>query len=87
MRWLVTAEHCSGRSVGHPCLKGVYSDPTDGFDEIIEADSEESAIDLGMTALEQLVEEANSCDCERQLSPGGEQWWDSVALHAEFLDD
>lgn len=83
MRYRVTAEHTQGKSVDHPCTKGVYSDPADKLDLEVEAADESAAIAAGVKWLEERCAEMAECDCRRKLAPGGNAWWNSVAVHAE----
>lgn len=83
--WVVTAEHCSGKSVGHPCIDGVYSDPTDGFVVIVAATDEEAAEIKAYRELEWIIEESTPCKCRRHEHAGGNSWWSSVALDARQI--
>lgn len=76
----ITAEHCNGESVDHPCTKGIYSDPTECFERVVEAETEQAAIDAGQDLLAELVDGAEPCDCRRKCQPGSDRWWNSVAL-------
>ena len=80
MKFTATAEHCSGGSVGHPCRTGVYSDPTDSWQDDVEGDTIDAAQDAAHNRLRSIVDECESCDCERKLSPGWDSWWNSVAI-------
>lgn len=80
MKFKATAEHSGGASVGHPCKTGVFSDPTDSWEETIEADDIDDARDKAQTALESIVEEAEECHCQRKRQAGGERWWNSVSI-------
>lgn len=82
MLWRITAEHCWGKSVDHPCRKGVFSDPTDGFELEVEAADEDAARDAGVKALERIVQDAPVCDCQRQKQAGSRDWWESVCVSA-----
>jgi len=82
----VTAEHCGGASVSHPCKGGVYTDPAELLNDDVVRDSEAEAIQYGFTALERLVDDSIPCGCSQQLSPGGRRWWNSLSIHAEQLD-
>ena len=82
--FVINAEHTSGQSVGHPCTKGVYSDPSDSLCGCtVEAASEEQAERLAWEKLRELVEAAKPCDCHRKLEPGFNRWWDSVTVSVE----
>ena len=83
MKWTATAEHCGGGSVGHPCRRGVYSDPTDGWEEEVEGKTIKDGERAAFTALKLEVDAAEPCDCERKLSPGCESWWNSVSITLE----
>ena len=87
MRYQLTAEHSSGKSVGHPCTTGVYDDATERLDGTVEAETKHEAEQLGMDTLEQIVDESEPCDCSRRLSPGGETWWESVCVSAEEVTE
>lgn len=78
----LTAEHTSGQSVSHPCRSGVYDDPVNTFDEIVEAESAEEAERIGLTRLMVAAQEASPCDCARQLQPGSDSWANSVIVTA-----
>lgn len=80
----VTARHCSGKSVSHPCRPGVYDDPTDNFDEMIGATSHDEAINQGYAILREMVASYEPCACRRGLNPGSEAWWESVSLSARL---
>lgn len=82
--YYVWAEHCSGASVGHPCLTGVFSDPTDQWSEEIEAESEEAAQEIGKQRLAKIVEDSQPCACRRHEQAGSDRWWNSVALIASL---
>lgn len=79
-RYRITAEHSCGKSVSHPCVDGVYSDPTDDFDLEIEACDESEAERKGLAELVALADAAEPCKCRRRLSPGSDAWVGSVAL-------
>lgn len=83
----VTAEHGNGKSVGHPCRHGVYSDPTDSFEMSVEASDENDAISIATRELEKRVKSWPACDCRRQCQPGSNDWWDSVSIIAEEEKD
>lgn len=78
MKFTATAEHTGGKSVGHPCSKGVHSDPTDSWQAHVEAATVDLAQDQAYRLLAADVAEAETCDCRRQLRAGSEAWWDSV---------
>lgn len=80
MKFIVTAEHTAGRSVDHPCTRGVYSDPTNHFQITVEVNDLLDAISRGHTELETIVTDSNPCDCHRKRRPGGREWWDSVIV-------
>lgn len=88
-----TAEHTSGASVDHPCTTGIYSDPTDVFDEQVEAENQEAAHEEAMRRLEEIVDGRDPCRCQRKLEPGSNSWWDSICIscsripYPDFLDD
>jgi len=84
--WRVTAEHCGGASVGHPCTTGVYSDPTDSFSEVVAAATEEEAIDKGQAMLAALVDGWEPCACKRHEKPGWDRWWNSVTMSAAEIN-
>lgn len=81
MKWIATAEHCNGKSVSHPCTKGVYPDPTDDFQTTIEGMRREAAQDEAQARLLEIVRHVKPCDCSRQLEPGSDAWWNSVQEH------
>lgn len=85
MFYKITAEHCSGGSVGHPCTKGIYSDPTDDFEVRVETDTQEDAEVLGAERLRDRVDTWGACDCQRKRLPGSNAWWASVAIIAEQI--
>lgn len=78
----IWAEHTDGASVGHPCRKGIYSDPTDQFSETVDAENEDAAREIGQKRLQAIVDEAETCQCERHLAPGWDSWWNSVTIIA-----
>lgn len=80
MNFTATAEHTSGASVGHPCTRGVYSDPTDMWQEEIEADGLSEANEKAHAALSKIVEEYDPCNCQRKEQPGSNRWWASVSI-------
>lgn len=80
MKFIATAEHTAGTSVGHPCSKGIYSDPTDHWEEDIEARDEEDAQHKAFKSLQKLVSDYPACDCRRKLEPGSNRWWNSVIV-------
>ena len=80
MRFTATAEHCGGGSVGHPCRKGVFSDPTDSWQEDVTAASLKEAEQAAHSALARIVEDSERCDCERQRQAGSNDWWNSVTI-------
>lgn len=88
-RYNITAEHTNGKSVGHPCTTGVYSDPVDSFEMEWETDDatgtpsydlEEAAERAGWAALLRIADDAEPCKCRRHLSPGGNAWVNSVSI-------
>lgn len=81
-RYIVTAEHGNGQSVGHPCRNGIYPDPTDSFECRVEAGSETAAIMLATEELGRIVDKWGQCDCQRAECPGSNSWWESVAFMA-----
>ena len=85
MKFIVTAEHCNGQSVDHPCRNGVYGDPANALDLIIEAASAEEAEQAGYGALYKAVAESEPCQCHYPRQPGSDAWWGSVAIHADAL--
>lgn len=76
----ITAEHSCGKSVGHPCVDGVYDDPTDSFEIEVEAADADEAERKGMAELLSIADEAEPCGCHRHLSPGSDSWVNSVCL-------
>lgn len=78
----IWAEHTSGQSVGHPCTTGVFSDPTDQFSEVVEAESEAAAEEMGRKLLAKIVEESEPCSCQRHWQAGSNSWWGGVAIIA-----
>ena len=86
MQYKITAEHCNGASVSHSCTTGIYSDPTDYFQEKIEANSEEEANFIGLRRLQQIVEDSEPCHCHRHLEPGYDSWWNSVSISIEQIE-
>jgi hypothetical protein len=80
MKFIATAEHTQGKSVAHHCRRGVYSDPTDGFQVEITADSIHDAMQLAHDDLREIVDDCRDCWCERRLSPGSDSWWESIAI-------
>jgi hypothetical protein len=74
------AEHTRGKSVSHPCTRGVWSDPAEALDFQVEAENEDEARDAGVAELERLVSEARVCDCPRRLQAGSNDWWESVVV-------
>jgi hypothetical protein len=82
MKYHVTAEHTQGKSIGHPCSRGIFDDPANELDLEIEAGSEDDAIAQGQRWLETRIEEQGECNCRRKLSAGGDSWWDSVSIAA-----
>ncbi len=87
MRFKATSEHTADRSVEHCCAKGIYSDPADGFDEIIEAASFDEANKKAWELLDAEVRGCATCSCSRRLRPGGEQWAASVVINLDPLDE
>ena len=85
--WRLSAEHTSGKSVGHCCTCGVYDDPTASWEAVISAATEEAAQEIGESLLAEVVEEAEVCNCNRQLKPGSNDWWNSVAVSAVGVDN
>ena len=80
MRYNITSVHTAGESVGHPCSEGTYEDPTDEFEDIVEADSPQAAEAIGAAMMADLVESWPICDCPRHETPGTESWWNSMAI-------
>lgn len=80
MKFTATAEHCSGGSVGHPCRTGIYSDPTDSWQEDIDAPTIKAAEEIANDRLWATVNEYEPCACQRRLSPGRNSWWSSVSI-------
>lgn len=78
----VTAEHCSGKSVSHPCVDGVYEDPANDFETVVEAADESAAERIAMAELLAIADAAEPCKCRRHLCPGSDSWANSVALIA-----
>ena len=83
----ITAEHTSGESVGHHCTTGVYSDPTDSFDEYIEAKNEEQAIKQAWKLLMDAVDSQGECNCKRRevAFAGSDSWCNSVSFNIESI--
>ena len=79
------AEHRGGASVGHCCTTGVYSDPTDFFDLLVVADSEDQAEQVGLDELTKRIDESKPCKCAFHKQAGGERWWSSVCVRAEQI--
>jgi len=79
----ITAEHVKGKSVSHPCRKGVYCDPTEALDLNVIALTEDDAIRKGFRKLETLCECTPVCDCSRKLHAGSNAWYDSVTINVE----
>lgn len=86
MKYIVTAEHCCGASVSHPCSRGVFTDPTEDFEMEVEAKDEDEAVRHGHDSLWALAEGSAACDCRRRLRAGSNAWWNSVAIHATPKD-
>ena len=78
--YTVTAEHTQGKSVSHPCSRGIYDDPSDGFEFECEAETPEQAEELAYAELSRLVEDSQPCHCKRHLQAGSESWWNSVTV-------
>jgi len=85
MRFIATAEHTQGQSVGHPCSSGSYDDPTDGFQAGIDCESLDAARAAAQAALEGRVESWPACECGRRA--GSDPWWESVAIQLWPQDD
>jgi len=80
MKFIVTAEHTSGRSVGHSCTKGIYEDPTDTWQAEVAATDEDQAEHYARQLLSDVVLKWPTCDCHRKLQPGSSEWWKSVVF-------
>lgn len=83
----VTAEHVGGASVAHMCRDGVYTDPVDGFTELIDAESMNAAEERAREILWANTMDAVECDCSLARTPGSTAWWESVAFHAEPVEE
>jgi len=82
MKWKLTAEHCNGKSVAHPCKNGVYDDPANTFETEVRASDEAEAEREGLRLLKKIVETYPPCNCTLGKCPGSNDWWNSVAIHA-----
>ena len=80
VKFIATAEHVGGKSVGHPCKLGIFCDPTDSWQQDIEATTLGKAEGLAQTALAVLVEEAEMCRCRQERHAGSNSWWSSVCI-------
>ena len=80
MKFIATAEHCGGGSVGHPCTFGAYGDPTDYFQEEVTGDTVDLALDAAHAELEAIVAKCEPCKCQRKLEPGWDSWWNSISI-------
>jgi hypothetical protein len=84
-RYYVTAHHCGGASVDHPCRHGIWGDPTDTFEAFVHADTEDDARSVAQDELEKRTEGwPQRCPCGRPQIVGSERWWNSVAFVAEI---
>jgi hypothetical protein len=83
MKYRAYAEHGGGASVGHPCRKGVYSDPADNWELIFDASCQDEAQSIADSDFEAFVRDAAPCDCNRNLCSGSERWWNSVSVIVE----
>lgn len=79
-RYTVTAEHTNGKSVGHCCTSGVYSDPTDGFEWQGQAANADAAEHVAYEEMQRFVADSDECECKRHLRAGSDAWWGSVAF-------
>lgn len=86
MKFRATAEHCGGKSVGHPCRMGVWDDPTESFDIEIEAATEEDAETMALFAMEKRVTDWGACQCHKHRTLGNDAWWNSVVVHVVPVD-
>jgi hypothetical protein len=88
MRWQITAEHTAGKSAGHCCSTGAYSDPTDLLDLQFSGPLEE-AYQKGEQELEKLRQEAqnNPCACGKSDRVSYDSWADSKTIIVEPLDE
>ena len=84
-KYRITAEHTKGKSVGHPCVDGVYSDPTDSFECEVFAADEDEAERKAQTELDLVVDASDVCKCRRHLQPGSDSWLNSVAFRVQQL--
>jgi hypothetical protein len=85
--YIVTAEHCSGASVGHPCKRGIWEDPTATMQYAIVAQDEKEAERLAHEWLDAEIEGWPArCPCGRPQIVGSVRWWNSVAFTAERLE-
>lgn len=84
--YCVTAEHCNGKSVGHPCRKGIYDDPTDQFETFVDADSPEAAMKIARDQLRVIVGATETCECRKSKTLGNGDWWNSVAFLTEPIE-
>jgi hypothetical protein len=78
--FLATADHSGGESVGHPCRRGVFSDPTDSWQAEIEGESIAECEALALADFARAVGDPEPCGCERELCAGSHSWWGSVTV-------
>ena len=81
-RFHCTAEHTRGASVSHCCKTGSYDDPANVLDLEIDAADQDTAVDVALSELSEMVDNAPACPCGRSRPLGGNSWWESVAISA-----
>jgi hypothetical protein len=79
------AEHTAGKSIGHSCSTGSFSDPSDDWILEVTAENQDEAYVLAGKQFEAHVkdwEENNreACCCGKYSGSLWNSWWDSVAV-------
>ena len=80
--WILSAERRNGRSVGHPCIDGVVTDPSEVVNDVqVEADSEADAIRQANVLIHLAVDAWSHGNCGRRYFLG-DAWWASLVISA-----
>ena len=81
LKFKAVAEHTAGQSVAHPCLKGVFADPSDDWRADVEAETLAAAEERAAASLGEFVgNNPPVCDCDRHQQAGNAAWWSSVSI-------
>ena len=78
----LAAEHTQAKSVEHPCENGVFNDPAEALDDVVECDSPEDAEQYGFGLIEEDVLKEKRCQCDKWDEAGSDSWWKSVVVSA-----